>query len=754
MKKFLLFSVIALLVGCIDYMDDFNAIDERLDKLEQKIPTIDEQVSSIQESINALEEVDSKLKESIKVLEASDKATAEEIAALKEADKAIEAKIEELKKYVDDALKSTKDWVNATFATLEQLNALSSEVATLKNLVEANKAEAAANLANAISNLETSLKKWVGEQLSNYYTIAEIDAKIAELQKAITDGDSALQQQLNELKSQLETTKSEVTEAYKKAIKEAIETNNGVINAKIAEEIGKVNSLIEGLNSKLAQLQIQVDKNTEDIAKLLARIQSVSYIPTYSDGKATLEYTGNESKVTLDFEISPKDAIAELVKVWDSTISVKAVYTQTRAVEFIDMPITKFDADTEKGVITVTASGENLSEEFFTGEQEASVALAISDGNNSVISEYIQMVLNDLTPKVLTIVADKTIIYNDGIDCATFTVYYNDTILENGYNLFVNEDCLEGNKFCSTVKGTFEIWAAYGTVISNTVNINVVATPPPAPTAPQDTNPSKTNFIRRILLTQFLGTGCGYDPLMINAMHQIQTDEHYNNKVVITAAHLYNESDPAFLSEAKTLVNALSVQGFPSVYADLNKSALADASYASLTSTINKAKNRVSVKGGIAVSSKYYAEEGYIVLNATVKAKESGEFRVGAWLLEDGIEGKQSVYADPYAGTGELIQPLEGVNFNLHNNCVRLAESKYSNSNYSGYSLGTIEAGKTASREFAFKLKDNGKGSKNAWNHDNLRVIVFITTEENGKWYVNNVVKCPKDGSVDFEYEN
>ena len=75
------------------------------------------------------------------------------------------------------------------------------------------------------------------------------------------------------LKSQLETTKSEVTEAYKKAIKEAIETNNGVINAKIAEEIGKVNGLIEELNSKLAKLQIQVDKHFSAFYLLLLPVE-------------------------------------------------------------------------------------------------------------------------------------------------------------------------------------------------------------------------------------------------------------------------------------------------------------------------------------------------------------------------------------------------------------------------------------------------------------------------------------------------
>ena len=286
MKKLLLLvAVVAMLLpGCKKIEESIDATNARIDKLEQSVPTIEEQISSIQESINALEEVDSKLKESIKALEASDKATAEEIAALKDADKAIEDKIEELKKYIDDVLKSTEDWVNATFATLEQLYALSGEVAALKSLVDANKTEAATNLATAIANLETSLKSWVGEQLSNYYTIAEIDAKIATLEKAIADGDSALQQQLNDLKSQLESAKQEITEAYKKAIKEAIETNNGVIDQKIASEIAAVNKRIDkevaAINAKIANIESRLDEledKVDDLADKITGNLSISF---------------------------------------------------------------------------------------------------------------------------------------------------------------------------------------------------------------------------------------------------------------------------------------------------------------------------------------------------------------------------------------------------------------------------------------------------------------------------------------------
>ena len=142
----------------------------------------------------------------------------------------------------------------------------------------------------------------------------------------------------------------------------------------------QIESLQDEINTLMASLQAQIDD-------LLARIQSLSYIPKYSDGKATVE----NGTVTLDFEVSPKDAVAELAKVWESAVSVKAVYTETRAVSFIEMPILIFEPDTQNGILSIVVSAENLSNAFLAGEQEASVALVISDGNNSVISDYIPM---------------------------------------------------------------------------------------------------------------------------------------------------------------------------------------------------------------------------------------------------------------------------------------------------------------------------------------------------------------------------
>ena len=515
-KLILILAVVAMVLpGCKKINEALDSLDGRLDKLEQEtIPSIDEQIAAInvsldnlnamdnelkgyidgltatatnlQEQINAtntkIEEVKTALQNEISTAKASviaqlESAKAElevalaqinsTIVILQAKDAEIEGKIAELKTYVDTELGKTTDWVNATFATLEQYNALVSEITTIKEQIKAinqsiadletrlttkinediatavstlnadiqqkvleitttytNAISAAKTdittaytsaITIAISNLDLTLKAWVGNTLSNYYTIAEVNAKIITLQNSITEGDAALQEELNSLKSQLGTTATEITAAYKKAIEEAIDTNNGIIDTKIANEIASVNQRINNevaaINAKIAEIESRLDNVEAKIAELLARIQSVSYIPAYDDGKATVVSNDTTSQVTLDFEVSPKDAVVELAKVWQSAVSVKAVYTQTRAVSFIDMPIVKFESDAVNGIISITASAENLSADFFEGAQSVSACLSISDGNTSITSQYIPMVAKEVPEEEIISIPNNEIWY-------------------------------------------------------------------------------------------------------------------------------------------------------------------------------------------------------------------------------------------------------------------------------------------------------------------------------------------------------
>lgn len=298
-------------------------------------------------------------------------------------------------------------------------------------------------ISSAIDDCVASMKSWVNEKLANYYDIAAIDAKIELLQEAIAEGDAAADEKLASeiaaVNKAIETAKSELTEAYQEAITSAIETNNGVIDTKIAQQIQSVNNRIDeevqmlttridDIERRLSELEDKVDDMADEIAALLKRIQSVSYVPQYDDGKIEVRRIVGQDKgiAEMDFLISPKNVVTDLEKVWEDAVSVKAVHTKTRAVEFIEMPVVEFAADAETGVITVKASGENLGEEFFAGNQSASAALFISDGNSNVTSEYIPLLANSYDPL-------KTIFYTTSDGEVIFRNPEMDNIIENKY---------------------------------------------------------------------------------------------------------------------------------------------------------------------------------------------------------------------------------------------------------------------------------------------------------------------------------
>ena len=302
-------------------------------------------------------------------------------------------------------------------------------IASNKAAIEENSALIAQN-KSAIEGLQATTNAAIAKNATDIATNAENIAKNAALisqnATAINNNSQAIADNaadILQLQQDLAKAKEDITAAYKAAIKTAINSLNGelsgeiasqvsAINSRINNEVVNINSAIDAMTARIATLEGEVDAIKQQIVDILAdiagmkqnisdlmkRIQSVTYIPKYSDGKATMTKnvdikngTADNGIAEFDFQISPKDAVADIATNWQSILSMKAVYTQTRAVSFVDLPILSCEADVSNGVITITASGENLSEEFFAGTQEASVALYLSDGNSSVTSNYINM---------------------------------------------------------------------------------------------------------------------------------------------------------------------------------------------------------------------------------------------------------------------------------------------------------------------------------------------------------------------------
>ena len=129
------------------------------------------------------------------------------------------------------------------------------------------------------------------------------------------------------------------------------------------------------------------------IDELLSAVRSISYLPKYSDGIATMirNIGQDDGIVELDFMVSPESAVSELAEIWQTAVSVLAFYTQTRSVSFIELPVLTFEADAENGTVSLTASGKNLDNDFFIGDIGLSAVLKVSSGNIEISSDYFPM---------------------------------------------------------------------------------------------------------------------------------------------------------------------------------------------------------------------------------------------------------------------------------------------------------------------------------------------------------------------------
>ncbi|MBE6182592.1 MAG: hypothetical protein E7148_07885, partial [Rikenellaceae bacterium] len=138
------------------------------------------------------------------------------------------------------------------------------------------------------------------------------------------------------------------------------------------------------------------DGTTITIPMASSYLQSVSFIPKYSDGKATVYYFGTAegSYAEIDFVVLPKSAVTKLATEWDKALSMKAVNTISRAVDFVDMPILACEADETNGTITVKVSGENLSANFFAGNAAVNAMLFITSNNTEIASGYFPLTVS------------------------------------------------------------------------------------------------------------------------------------------------------------------------------------------------------------------------------------------------------------------------------------------------------------------------------------------------------------------------
>ena len=377
------------------------------------------------------------------------------IATLQAKDAELDQKIADLQKYVDDEITATEDWASATFATLAQYQEVQTTIAGIKSDITAintamadletrinnkiatdikaaidalraelgadytAKIEAATNavtsaytdaiatakteieaaytkdIADAIAASETSMKAWVNGKLQEVYAeIADVQADLAALAASVAT-DEELAAAVAAQQTILNQAKSDLTAAYKEAIKKAIEDNNGLVSKEIADAVKAAtetfNTKIDAINAEIESIKTEIALMKESIGaledKFASRIQSIRFLPEYSDGK--VEFTSTNPTAELTFLISPSNLAAKIATAYRNNTSVVTAYLsltqeRTRAVG-TPTQINVTGVTGANGVLTVKVNTENVPANWAT----ANLFIRISDGNNDVISEMI-----------------------------------------------------------------------------------------------------------------------------------------------------------------------------------------------------------------------------------------------------------------------------------------------------------------------------------------------------------------------------
>ena len=426
---------------------ELDNIKSQLDELKStQIASINSQISNIQASITSLEKMDSELKSRIdelskkeQELEDTDEEQAKELASLRETltqlETSLSKRIDDLKTYVDEELKKQSDWVSATFSTLEQYQGTCTEIANIKQSISdletslktlISGSESSINqtitslettLKALISDTESSIKSWVNEQLTGYYTIAQMDAKISALEKAITDGDDAQAAELDKLKTALETAKTDIKTAYEQAITDAITTSEGKINEKIAADIktatDSLQSQINEINTKISAIETRLGIIEASLEKILAKVQSIVVVPTFSDGSVRLK---DCEDTDILFEVSPRNAAKALAQQDLEVFSLESVSTETKSSMYVaDFPIKSVKDNGECLVVTIDAAGLDMN--IIDHNPTMSARLKIDDGISSMTSDYFSLYED---PKFATFPITGFRDLPDGRESATF----------------------------------------------------------------------------------------------------------------------------------------------------------------------------------------------------------------------------------------------------------------------------------------------------------------------------------------------
>lgn len=440
---------ISTLTGLISGLTTrMNSAEAALNKLNNEvIPGITKQIADLEQLIK-------EDKQDLADYKAATNKTIEEMQAAIDVVKAglnnLDAKVEKYYKELSDRLDDAEGRLDDVE---DKVGDLDSDLTALSEQVEAYYNELIAKFDNyVLKSVFDEYKESMDTRLEDLQ--AELEGQIAGLQKALDDAKKELNDKLlstedklkqsiasldTRLSARIDKLETALVEALKliyanqKAIEglktgladavnqiNEIKKDGGLIDTKVAAAIdalkAEFNTEITAIKDGITALQNQLNALQINVEDLLARMQSIVYVPDYNDGKITINYAkiGEgivEGQQTIRYKVTPADCaepLATLAKAQTAEESVlsyliEEVKIRTRAEEAVPtFTVVNAEAD-ENGFLTLKVDTRNLGDEFYAGNKSYSVALLVTDGNNDRTTEYANCVpgeFEEIVPKI------------------------------------------------------------------------------------------------------------------------------------------------------------------------------------------------------------------------------------------------------------------------------------------------------------------------------------------------------------------
>ena len=337
----------------------------------------------------------------------------------------------------------------------------------IKEAIEENNGVISASIAESVQKLETKINS----------RLSAIESQITAMQKGIDeiiDDIDTIQKQIESITTTLETLKNEDQELKSlidklesdyAALLQALEEMQSLdenFRKSINDDITNLNKLIENILNRLTNLENNFSN----------RIQSLRYIPEYSDGKVSI--SNEQRSVSLNFIVAPSNQAVSIQSSWETmkdNIVAKLIYTKdpfTRT-SIIEIPLKILNVKGyENGMLNVLIGEDEryvLDDDFIEGKKDGVLYLRIVDNYNDVCSELIHidnfqekcnMSISDVSATTVTF-EGQFVAKKEDLSLAKVLLYYssseNFSLYDEGVSKVNITEFDENGNFCVVLEG-------------------------------------------------------------------------------------------------------------------------------------------------------------------------------------------------------------------------------------------------------------------------------------------------------------